>query len=221
VVISLVIPHVDDVSRRRLHDLSNGQVLKVSILEAFFLCALLSIIGLLQTHALSAACTAPDSVATMSSAAPASRLPTFFLSHGGGPCFFMTSDGGPFQHMDKNSKAAAWYRDFARREGLADGDRKPRALLIVSAHWEASPVRVMTSARPSLLFDYHGFPKHTYELEYPCAGAPDVAARVRSLLTGAGIASADDAKRGLDHGVCVLITSMLQTGCLFNHQYVD
>jgi aromatic ring-opening dioxygenase catalytic subunit (LigB family) len=54
-----------------------------------------------------------------------------------------------------------------------------------------------------MLFDYYGFPEHTYRLEYPAPGSPALAARVRALLAGAGIASDEDAARGFDHGVFV------------------
>jgi aromatic ring-opening dioxygenase catalytic subunit (LigB family) len=54
-----------------------------------------------------------------------------------------------------------------------------------------------------MLFDYYGFPAHTYHLKYPAPGAPDLAEKVRALLTGAGIATAIDSQRGFDHGVFV------------------
>lgn len=72
--------------------------------------------------------------------------------------------------MNKNSKAAAWYRAFAKREGFA-GDARPRAIVIVSAHWEESPIKTFSPLKPvPLLFDYYGFPKFTYELEYAAPG---------------------------------------------------
>jgi aromatic ring-opening dioxygenase catalytic subunit (LigB family) len=54
-----------------------------------------------------------------------------------------------------------------------------------------------------LLFDYYGFPEHTYRLKYPAAGAPDLAERVRALLESAGLQSDVESKRGLDHGVFI------------------
>jgi aromatic ring-opening dioxygenase catalytic subunit (LigB family) len=53
------------------------------------------------------------------------------------------------------------------------------------------------------LFDYHGFPEHTYRLAYPAAGSPELAARVRALLANAGITADEDTARGYDHGVFV------------------
>lgn len=127
----------------------------------------------------------------MSSAS--ARLPTVFLPHGAGPCFFM--DWPP---------AGTWDRMRAWLEGLSThiGGR-PRTLLVVSAHWEAPEATVNVQKAPPLLYDYSGFPPHTYAIEWPAPGAPALAARVRGLLGAAGIASAEDATRGLDHGVFI------------------
>ena len=81
--------------------------------------------------------------------------------------------------------------------------RRPKAVLVVSGHWETTRPTLNVAARPSLLFDYHGFPPHTYQLKYPAPGAPQLAPRVRELLQEAGFDSAVDAGRGLDHGVFV------------------
>jgi aromatic ring-opening dioxygenase catalytic subunit (LigB family) len=62
---------------------------------------------------------------------------------------------------------------------------------------------VNIAERPKLLFDYYGFPEHTYRLKYPVSGAPDLEASVRSLLADAGFALDVESKRGLDHGVFV------------------
>ncbi len=80
---------------------------------------------------------------------------------------------------------------------------RPTAVLVISAHWEAPLPTLNVAANPELLFDYYGFPEHTYRLEYPAAGAPALAPRVHELLAAAGLDSAVDAGRGLDHGVFV------------------
>jgi aromatic ring-opening dioxygenase catalytic subunit (LigB family) len=79
----------------------------------------------------------------------------------------------------------------------------PTQLLVVSAHWEAPIPTVTSTATPTLIYDYSGFPAHTYELTWPAPGSPDLAARVQSLLAGAGIDARADAQRGLDHGVFI------------------
>jgi aromatic ring-opening dioxygenase catalytic subunit (LigB family) len=79
----------------------------------------------------------------------------------------------------------------------------PKALLVISAHWEEDVPTVMTGAKPALYFDYSGFPPHTYQLTWPAPGAPELAQRVQVLLGAAGIESGADAKRGFDHGVFI------------------
>jgi aromatic ring-opening dioxygenase catalytic subunit (LigB family) len=79
----------------------------------------------------------------------------------------------------------------------------PRAVLVISGHWEADPVAVNVQTRPPLLFDYYGFPDHTYQLKYPAPGDPQLAADVRTLLSASGIPSTEEHQRGLDHGVFV------------------
>jgi aromatic ring-opening dioxygenase catalytic subunit (LigB family) len=123
------------------------------------------------------------------------KLPTLYLPHGGGPCFYMDWTMGPPDTWDR---MAAWLRGID-----ATLPERPRALLVVSAHWEAPVPTVTTSAAPPLLYDYSGFPPHTYELKWPAPGAPELASRVRQLLSGAGFESGEDGKRGFDHGVFV------------------
>jgi len=127
---------------------------------------------------------------------PAHRLPTLFISHGGGPCFWM-SFSEPFGPH-------AWEGLAAYLRGVPPSlPMRPRAILMVSAHWEASRPTVTTNARPGMLFDYYGFPPHTYELNYPAPGSPALATRVRELLAADGVASDEDPERGFDHGVFV------------------
>jgi aromatic ring-opening dioxygenase catalytic subunit (LigB family) len=123
------------------------------------------------------------------------RMPTIYLPHGGGPCFFMEWTMGPRDTWDR---MAAWLRGMN-----ASLPVPPKALLVVSAHWEARTPTVTTSAAPPLLYDYSGFPAETYKLTWPAPGHPALAARVRELLAGAGIESAEDSRRGYDHGVFV------------------
>ncbi len=99
---------------------------------------------------------------------------------------------------DTWDRLAAWLR------GLVPSlPAPPKALLVVSAHWEARVPTVSTSPRPSLLYDYSGFPPETYKLTWPAPGDPALADRVRTLLSAASIPSASDPDRGFDHGVFV------------------
>jgi aromatic ring-opening dioxygenase catalytic subunit (LigB family) len=123
------------------------------------------------------------------------RLPTLFIPHGGGPCFFMEEGIGPKGTWDR---MAAYLRGIAASIG-----QRPKAILVISGHWEETQPTVHVGPNPTLLFDYYGFPEHTYRLCYPAPGSPERAKRVRDLLTAAGIASGEEAERGLDHGVFV------------------
>jgi aromatic ring-opening dioxygenase catalytic subunit (LigB family) len=80
---------------------------------------------------------------------------------------------------------------------------QPRAILVVSGHWETPGFMLTANPKPSLLFDYYGFPPHTYQLRYDAPGAPDLAQRAAQLLREAGYSAGLDAQRGLDHGVFV------------------
>ena len=80
---------------------------------------------------------------------------------------------------------------------------RPTAILVVTGHWETSVPTFATSEAPAMLYDYSGFPRHTYQLKFPARGAPALAERARALLAEAGIASASDPDRGFDHGVFV------------------
>lgn len=119
------------------------------------------------------------------------RLPTYFLSHGGGPWPWIKD-----QMPGDMSVLEASLQAIPRQIGVT-----PRAVLAVSAHWEAPQATVQTSSHPSMLYDYGGFPAFTYTIEYPAPGSPEVAARVIELLDGAGIPNATDPDRGYDHGV--------------------
>jgi aromatic ring-opening dioxygenase catalytic subunit (LigB family) len=79
----------------------------------------------------------------------------------------------------------------------------PRALLCVSAHWEEPAFTVMSGSEPPMLYDYYGFPPESYRVRWPAPGAPDVALRVRELLSAAGLPNASDSARGFDHGTFV------------------
>lgn len=81
--------------------------------------------------------------------------------------------------------------------------QKPDAILVVSGHWETSVPTVTSAAHPPLIYDYYGFPPHTYHLRYPAPGSPALATQVQDLLTKAGIPNAADPERGLDHGVFI------------------
>jgi len=121
----------------------------------------------------------------------ACRLPTFFISHGGGPWPWMKEQlGGAYDRLE--ASLARLPKEFGCT---------PEAVLMISAHWEEPVFTVQSNPRPGMVYDYGGFPEFTYHIKYPAPGSPAVARRVRALLEGAGIASAEDAGRGFDHGM--------------------
>jgi 4,5-DOPA dioxygenase extradiol len=100
---------------------------------------------------------------------------------------------------------ADWVRELA---AWATALPRPRALVVVSAHWEARPLSIGATRPVPLIYDFYGFAEKFYRLQYPSPGAPDVAQRVRELCAGAGIATLDEPERGLDHGAYIPLMCM-------------
>jgi 4,5-DOPA dioxygenase extradiol len=116
--------------------------------------------------------------------------PVLFLSHGSP---MLALEGG------------AWGEAMARF-GAA---QRPEAVLMISAHWEASGVPRLTAApRPGVIHDFGGFPDELYQLDYPAPGAPALVERMRPLLRAAGVDTLADPSRALDHGAWVPLRHM-------------
>ncbi len=125
------------------------------------------------------------------------RLPTFFLSHGGGPWPFI--DGV----RDQYAVTEAAFRSIPQTL-----PEKPKAALVITGHWEERVFTVSTAEQPPMIYDYHGFPEHTYHIQYQAPGSPALATRVRELLQQAGIPCAENAAHGFDHGTFVPMSLM-------------
>lgn len=117
-----------------------------------------------------------------------------YLSHGGGPLPLLGDKG---------------------HEGMINVLReitptliKPSAILVISAHWEENKPTITSSAFPSLIYDYYGFPKAAYEIKYPAPGSPELTNTIFNLLAAAGIEAELDERRGFDHGLFVPLTLM-------------
>jgi aromatic ring-opening dioxygenase catalytic subunit (LigB family) len=118
------------------------------------------------------------------------RLPTFYLSHGGGPWPYMNEEARrPYARLEES------LRELPLRL-----PRQPQVILIVSGHWEESGFAVMAGAAPPMVYDYGGFPEELYHIRYPAAGSPQVALRIHSLIQQAKLPTRLDAERGFDHG---------------------
>ena len=125
-------------------------------------------------------------------------MPAVYLPHGGGPWPWM--DTRFFGFADGEKRALTAYLE----EGLVAAlPRRPRAMVVVSAHWEEPVPTVMSNPHPPILYDYYGFPPETYRIPWPAPGEPKLAARVRALAEAAGFPTAEDAARGFDHGTFV------------------
>lgn len=85
---------------------------------------------------------------------------------------------------------------------------RPKAVLMVTAHWESNLPMLSGVARPSMIYDFGGFPAELYKIVYPARGAPDFAAKAQALLMAAGITAGIDGDRGMDHGSWVPLLKM-------------
>jgi aromatic ring-opening dioxygenase catalytic subunit (LigB family) len=102
---------------------------------------------------------------------------------------------GPAAHVGSHGR-------FSEEHASTVGAR-PKAIVVISGHWIESQFTVTSGEQPSLIYDYHGFPPHTYELTYPAPGDPALAQRIVDLLMTAGIPAGKDPQRGFDHGVFI------------------
>jgi 4,5-DOPA dioxygenase extradiol len=118
-----------------------------------------------------------------------SRLPVLFVGH-----------GNPMNAIADNAftrKLAAWGNFFAE---------KPKAILVVSAHWLTRGTHVMVSAKPRTIHDFGGFPQALYQILYPAPGTPEFALETKQLITSTNVV--DDNQWGLDHGAWTVLRHM-------------
>lgn len=117
-------------------------------------------------------------------------LPSLFISH-----------GSPMLALQPGASGPALAR-------LAAGLPRPKAIVVVSAHWESQGLSVMSGARPQTWHDFGGFPAALYAVQYPAPGAPELARQVAGLLGDAGLPALLDAQRPFDHGTWVPLSLM-------------
>jgi aromatic ring-opening dioxygenase catalytic subunit (LigB family) len=155
----------------------------------------LGLVGAAGVAALNAVGSKEGGDAPLEGVSKPARLPVVFLPHGGGPW--------PFVEVGLGSKEElSLLADYLRSVSTLPAT-PPRALLIISAHWEEAVPTVMTAAHPPMFYDYYGFPPESYTISWPAPGHAEVAARVQHLLRDAGFATGNDAQRGFDHGTFV------------------
>lgn len=109
-----------------------------------------------------------------------SRMPAIFFGH-----------GNPMNAIQRNAWTDAW-------GAIGRAVPRPKAIVMVSAHWYLPATLVTGVGRPRTIHDFGGFPRPLYEVQYPAPGAPPLARRVQEVLAGVGVALDDE--WGLDHG---------------------
>lgn len=117
------------------------------------------------------------------------RMPVIYLSHGAPP---LADD-------------PLWTRQLA---DWSAGMPRPSSVLMVSAHWENDPLTVSATTTVPLYYDFWGFARRYYEVQYPAPGAPELARQVAALLDDGGEPIRQDPERGLDHGAYVPLMEM-------------
>ncbi|WP_166359186.1 DODA-type extradiol aromatic ring-opening family dioxygenase [Pseudomonas akapageensis] len=117
-------------------------------------------------------------------------LPSLFISH-----------GSPMLALQPGASGPALLK-------LAAELPRPKAIVIVSAHWESHELLVASSPSPETWHDFGGFPAELFAVQYPAPGEPQLAAQVAGLLNQAGLPARLDPQRPFDHGVWVPLSLM-------------
>lgn len=120
-----------------------------------------------------------------------SEFPVSFISHG----------GGPWPWMPEERESAYAELAGALAAIIPALPQRPKAILMLSAHWEEDVFTVQSTPNPGMIYDYYGFPEYTYAIRYASPGSPALAHRVLELLDASGIPSAENPRRGYDHGM--------------------
>jgi 4,5-DOPA dioxygenase extradiol len=116
-----------------------------------------------------------------------SAMPALFISHGAPPLVDDPTWVGQLQE-------------------LVRGLPRPKAILMASAHWESAPLMLGATEPVPLVYDFGGFPRHYYEVQYRAPGAPELATRIEKLMPDRERVTRT--QRGLDHGAYVPLTVM-------------
>lgn len=122
------------------------------------------------------------------------KMPIIFVPHGGGPMPLLD---------EPNHRGLTQFMAELDKTYLADLAQKPKAILVISAHWEEKVASISSAKMPAMLYDYYGFPAKTYDIQYPAPGNPELAAKILALLQEQGIKGKLDDRRGFDHGTFV------------------
>ncbi|WP_218418312.1 DODA-type extradiol aromatic ring-opening family dioxygenase [Alteromonas lipotrueae] len=130
-------------------------------------------------------------------------ITTAYISHGGGPLPLLE------RGTDEDGKGGANHKEMIEvLKTLSRDMRRPDVIVVVSAHWEENNTQVTAGNKPSLIYDYYGFPERAYTLQYPAFGIPDLSASIVAGLQAQGVDATANQNRGFDHGMFVPLTIM-------------
>lgn len=116
------------------------------------------------------------------------KMPVLFLGH-----------GSPMNAIEENEFVAGF-------RAMGKDIPKPKAILVVSAHWETKGTFVTAMDNPQTIHDFGGFPRALFEFQYPAPGSPEIAAETKKIITKT-VVGLDD-KWGLDHGAWSVVTHL-------------
>jgi len=114
--------------------------------------------------------------------------------------FVDSPPGSAVSEIDKYSPAGLWFLQLSKQLSLPS---KPKAILIINAHWETKDIVNITAKKEhiQLAYDYEGYPPEAYQIKYFPPGDPNLSNRVKSLLEQAGIPAQLDDTKIIDHAV--------------------
>ncbi len=141
------------------------------------------------------------------------KFPSIFINHGGGPLPLLGRQSALVESMKQVVD------EFLPKE-------EPKAIIVLSAHWESDPIKMTSAVNPKMYYDYYGFPPETYQYQYPAPGSPELAQRIHELLESNDLDSELDESRGYDHGVFIPLMIMypeanIPVVCVSLHESLD
>lgn len=116
------------------------------------------------------------------------KMPVLFMGH-----------GSPMNGIEDNKYTRAWVE-------ITKDIPTPKAILIISAHWETRGTKIFAGEKPKMIYDMYGFPQALYEVQYPAPGSPEIAHEIADSVTYSSIEPTHE--WGLDHGAWSVLTKM-------------